>query len=76
MSEPDILLPANAADPAETGPEDEPTAAAEPAVADSDRPELADGPDPADPDNPWHGIPGQLLDGTYSYDQDSAGGCG
>lgn len=30
----------------------------------------------ADPENPWHGIPAELLDGTYSYDLDSAGGCG
>jgi hypothetical protein len=29
-----------------------------------------------DPDSPWHGIPAELLDGTYSYDVDSAGGCG
>ena len=26
--------------------------------------------------NPWQGIPAELLDGTYSYDLDSAGGCG
>ena len=26
--------------------------------------------------DPWHGIPAELLDGTYSYDLDSAGGCG
>jgi hypothetical protein len=29
-----------------------------------------------DQDSPWHGIPAELLDGTYSYDLDSAGGCG
>lgn len=29
-----------------------------------------------DPDSPWHGIPVELLTGTYSYDVDSAGGCG
>jgi hypothetical protein len=29
-----------------------------------------------DPDSPWHGIPVDLLDGTHSYDTDSAGGCG
>jgi hypothetical protein len=29
-----------------------------------------------DPDSPWHGIPAELLDGTHSYDTDSAGGCG
>lgn len=37
------------------------------------------GPEPApadDPDDPWHGIPAALLDGLYSYDTDSAGGCG
>ncbi|MFF5207124.1 hypothetical protein [Streptosporangium sp. NPDC000396] len=29
-----------------------------------------------DIDSPWHGIPAELLDGTYSLDTDSAGGCG
>jgi hypothetical protein len=32
--------------------------------------------DAEDTGDPWHGIPVQLLDGTYSYDTDSAGGCG
>lgn len=27
-------------------------------------------------EDPWEGIPAELLDGTYSYDTDSAGGCG
>jgi hypothetical protein len=26
--------------------------------------------------DPWQGIPAELLDGTCSYDVDSAGGCG
>jgi hypothetical protein len=29
-----------------------------------------------DPESPWAGIPAELLDGTHSYDTDSAGGCG
>ncbi|HEY3259301.1 MAG TPA: hypothetical protein VGJ95_03390 [Pseudonocardiaceae bacterium] len=29
-----------------------------------------------DPESPWFGIPVVLLDGTHSYDCDSAGGCG
>lgn len=32
--------------------------------------------DSEDTVDPWHGIPAELLDGTYSYDTDSAGGCG
>lgn len=35
-----------------------------------------DGPISDDADNPWHGIPQELLDGKHSYDIDSAGGCG
>jgi hypothetical protein len=29
-----------------------------------------------DTTDPWQGIPAELLDGTHSYDTDSAGGCG
>ncbi|WP_257902751.1 hypothetical protein [Saccharothrix obliqua] len=31
---------------------------------------------PATEDDPWHGIPVELLDGTTGYDTDTAGGCG
>jgi hypothetical protein len=31
---------------------------------------------PEDLHDPWQGIPGELLDGTYSYDLDCEGGCG
>ena len=46
------------------------------------RPEPAPGagPEPGDlrddPDNPWHGIPAELLDPDRGYDTDTAGGCG
>ena len=35
-----------------------------------------DRPVPEDLDNPWHGIPRELLDASRSYDPDTAGGCG
>jgi hypothetical protein len=35
-----------------------------------------DRPLPEHPDNPWHGIPVELLNGDGDYDKDSAGGCG
>ncbi|MEO6502821.1 MAG: hypothetical protein ABIQ09_13010 [Jatrophihabitantaceae bacterium] len=35
-----------------------------------------DGPVPDDVDNPWHGIPRELLGADRSYDPDTAGGCG
>jgi hypothetical protein len=37
--------------------------------------DLTDGDEAASP-SPWEGIPAELLDGTHSYDTDSAGGCG
>jgi hypothetical protein len=36
----------------------------------------ADMPEAEAADDPWEGIPAELLDGTHSYDNDSAGGCG
>ncbi|HEU4425176.1 MAG TPA: hypothetical protein VFR67_21820 [Pilimelia sp.] len=30
----------------------------------------------AETDDPWHGIPAELLDGKQPYDTDSTGGCG
>lgn len=30
----------------------------------------------AQTEDPWHGIPAELLDATRGYDTDSAGGCG
>jgi len=33
-------------------------------------------PEPDHADDPWHGIPEELLDGEQPYDTDSAGGCG
>ncbi len=38
--------------------------------------QAADLADPEATTSPWHGIPAVLLDGTHSYDTDSAGGCG
>jgi hypothetical protein len=35
-----------------------------------------DGPIAEDVENPWHGIPQELLDARRPYDPDSAGGCG
>jgi hypothetical protein len=35
-----------------------------------------DGPIPDDVENPWHGIPRELLGDSRSYDPDTAGGCG
>lgn len=35
-----------------------------------------DVPVPDDADNPWHGIPPELLDASRPYDPDTAGGCG
>jgi hypothetical protein len=29
-----------------------------------------------DTDDPWYGIPVELLDGTCGYDGDTPGGCG
>ena len=47
--------------------------------ATDERAEDSAGPRPAaddHADSPWHGIPAELLDGTHSYDTDTAGGCG
>lgn len=65
-----------------TTPEPRPTLAGEPPSTGTDILEPgADGAAGAagvdsDPDSPWSGIPAVLLDGTHSYDPDTAGGCG
>jgi hypothetical protein len=45
-------------------------------AADTGADDRHDGPITEDTENPWHGIPHELLDAGRSYDPDTAGGCG